>query len=108
MNNPAIHPFLYFQYDPLIMFVVLTLATYRLSRLLTRDTIFEPLREKIWKRFPPSTQFGYLFTCVWCSSIWFGSLLVISYTINSLVTFVASLPLALSAIAGLISTRLDD
>lgn len=93
---------------PLLHFLVLSLATFRLSRLFTTDVIFEPLREKIWKRFPPSTQFGYLFTCNWCMSIWFGSLVTISYTIVPSITFVASLPLALSALAGLISTRLDN
>ena len=89
-------------------FLILALATFRLSRLLTTDTIFEFLREAVWKRKPPHTAIGYLFTCNWCMSIWFGSLVTISYTIVPSVTFVASLPLALSAVAGLISTRLDN
>lgn len=95
-------------YMPPLHFLILALATFRLARLLTTDTVFEALREWIWKRKPPHTLTGYLFTCNWCMSIWFGSLLTISYTIVPSVTFVASLPLALSAVAGLISTRLDN
>lgn len=88
--------------------LILALATFRLSRLFTRDFIFEPLREAIWKKFPPHTQLGYLFTCNWCMSIWFASLITICYTIVPAVTIVPCLVLALSAVAGLISDKLDS
>jgi hypothetical protein len=91
----------------LFQFLVLSLATYRLARLFTIDVIFEWLRTRIWKKFPPSTTFGYLFTCVWCMSIWFGSLVAISYTIESATTVILCLPLALSAVAGIITARVD-
>lgn len=89
-------------------FVVLSLATFRLARLLVVDHIFEWLRELVWKRFPPSTYFGYFFTCVWCTSIWTASLVVICYTIVPTATVVVALIFALSAVAGLVSTRLDN
>jgi hypothetical protein len=88
-------------------FIVLALATYRLARLITIDVIFEWLRNRIWKRFPPSTTFGYLFTCVWCMSIWFASLITISYTIEPAITTLICVPLALSAVAGIITARVD-
>lgn len=88
--------------------IILALAVYRLSRLFTTDQIMEPLRNLIWKRFPPSTQFGYLFTCNWCMSIWFASLTTICYTIVPTATLVPCLILALSAVAGLISNKLDN
>ena len=91
----------------LIHLLILSLATFRLARLFTTDQIFEPLRDKIWSKFPPSTQFGYLFTCNWCMSIWFASHITICYTIGSAITVVFALPLALSAVAGLITARLD-
>jgi len=97
-----------FTQDPLFLFIIFSLATFRLARLVTTDQIFAPLREKIWERFPPSTQFGYLFTCMWCTSIWTASLLVACYTIFSTATLIFATMLALSAVAGLIAARLDD
>ena len=94
--------------DPYIHFLTLALATFRLARLISTDVIFNFLREAIWSKFPPSTTFGYLFTCNWCLSIWTGSLFGISYTIVPLATFVVALPFALSAIAGIISNRYDN
>lgn len=47
------------------------LATYRLTRLITTDTITEDLREKVWDRYPPeSTKLGYLLTCDHCASVY--------------------------------------
>jgi hypothetical protein len=87
--------------------LLLALATYRLSRLIAIDVIFEWLRNAVWKKFPPSTTIGYLFTCVWCQSIWFGSLLTFWYTIEPASAVVFTLPLALSAVAGIITARVD-
>jgi hypothetical protein len=84
----------------LTLFIIFYLATFRLARLVTTDQIFIPLRNKIWERFPPNTQFGYLFTCVWCTSIWTASLLVACYTILSTATLVFAIILALSTVAG--------
>ena len=88
--------------------IILALAVFRLSRLFTTDTIFEPLREWIWKRKNPSTLLGYFFTCNWCMSIWFASLITVCYTIVPTATIVPCLSLALSAVAGLISNKLDN
>lgn len=91
----------------LFHFILLSLATYRLARLFTIDTIFDSLRQAIWRRKGPETLTGYLFTCVWCMSIWFGSLLTIWYTIDTATAVIFSLPLALSAVAGIITARVD-
>jgi hypothetical protein len=51
-----------------------SLATYRLTRLITTDTITEPLREKVWENHPPeSSKLGYLFTCDHCASVYAGA-----------------------------------
>ncbi len=89
-------------------FIILALATFRLSRLLVVDIVFEWLRNLIWKRFPPSTTFGYFFTCIWCTSIWIASGVGICYTIVPTATVVVASIFALSAVAGLVSTRLDN
>lgn len=97
------------QYTNPVALIILALAVYRLTRLVTTDTITFPIRNKIWNRFPPETsRFGYLFTCDWCTSIWVSSLVVISYTIIPTATTLLALIPALSAVASIIAARLDD
>jgi hypothetical protein len=89
-----------------LTFVIAGLATYRLTRMVTRDSIAEPLREKIWKKYPPeSTKIGYLITCDWCTSIWIASGLQISRTIMPSGTKAVESILALSAVAGLLAAH---
>jgi hypothetical protein len=88
-------------------FIICGLATYRITRLITRDTILSSPREKWWKRFPPeSTKLGYLITCEWCLSFWIASLVYISAMIISVLVLVYSV-FALSAIAGLLTAYED-
>jgi hypothetical protein len=88
-------------------FVILALATFRLTRLITRDVITESLRNRVWKKYPPeSSKVGYLFTCEWCMSIWTASLLYGCFIITS-VTVIVVVPLALSAVAGLLTAYED-
>jgi len=83
--------------------IVLALATYRITRLMTTDIIFDTPRNLFWKKFPPETsKLGYLFTCEWCLSIWVASLLFISAMLSTVVVIVA-VPFALSAITGLLT-----
>ena len=90
------------------IFLVGALATYRLSRLITRDEILSPLRNRLWKRFPPETsKFGYLFTCMWCMSIWSASILVLSGIIIFKITLYFGLVLAFSAVTGLLAAYED-
>lgn len=91
----------------LVTVIVLALAVYRLSRLVVEDTVLEPVRTAVWKKFPPSHMVGYWFTCYWCTSIWFATLVVISYMIIPGPTTVVSLILALSSVAGIIAARVD-
>lgn len=47
------------------------LATKRLTTLLVDDGITEPLRQEVWKKFPPHKHGpGYVFTCHACMSVW--------------------------------------
>jgi hypothetical protein len=88
-------------------YILLVLAAYRTTRLITTDTITEPIREKIWKRFPPSTPFGYLFTCNWCTGFWVSLLFVVAYILVPDVTFVVSLVLSTSALVGIIASKAE-
>jgi hypothetical protein len=92
----------------MIEFVILGLAVFRLTRLLTRDVILDEVRERIWGRFPPEySKIGYLFTCEWCMSIWIGSLLYLSSILMPTTTSVITTILALSAVAGLLAAYED-
>ena len=97
------------QFPPLDLFtfLILSLATFRISRLLTTDVILEDMRDRIWKKYSPLTKFGYLFTCMWCMSFWVALVIVICYTIIPTVAFLLALPFALSAVAGLVAHNLD-
>lgn len=91
----------------LFEFVILALATFRLTRLITRDVITEPIRTRVWKKLPPeSSKIGYLFTCEWCMSIWVASLVYVCFIITS-VTVILLVPFALSAVAGLLTAYED-
>lgn len=91
-----------------IQFLLLGLATYRVTRLVVRDTITAALRNFFWKKFPPeSSRLGYLSSCEWCLSFWIGSGFVISAIIIPSVTYIVAAVFAVSAIAGLLTAYED-
>lgn len=50
---------------------ITSLATARLTRLVTEDYITQAPRDYLLDRFPPAdTKLGYLLTCPWCVSIY--------------------------------------
>jgi hypothetical protein len=88
--------------------VLLGLATYRLTRLFTRDEILSGFRDWFWEKYPPETKkLGYVLTCEWCLSIWVASLLQLSRIIIPIPTNIVALILAMSAIAGLLTAHED-
>ena len=92
---------------PWISLTILVLATYRITRLITRDEVLTDLRNRYFNRFPPeSSKLGYLATCEWCMSFWVASLLVICFMINT-GTVIVAVPFALSAVAGLLTAYED-
>lgn len=91
----------------LITFVIYILAGYRITRFIIEDSLPEPVRNAIWKKFPPTYGIGYLITCYWCSGFWVATLLVIGYILIPSVMFYVALVLALSATTGIISKLLD-
>lgn len=88
--------------------VILALATVRITRLITTDTILASAREKFWKRFPPeSSMYGYLITCNWCSSVYAATLVMSMYRITEGPALFVSSILALSCVAGLVADRVQ-
>jgi hypothetical protein len=91
-----------------LQIAILGLATYRTTRLFTRDTILNPIRNWFWKKCPPEKSFfGYLLTCEWCMSVWVGSGFVLSAIIIPVETYIVATISALSAIAGLLTAYED-
>lgn len=89
-------------------YVILSLAVFRITRLVTTDTILEKAREFVWKKSPPEKNgVGYLITCNWCSSIWVSSLVFSMYKISTEPTIFVCSIFALSGVAGIITSRVE-
>ena len=112
----------------LLEFVVLALASYRVTRLLIADD-FPPvakLRERLLLRFPfegqilngadgtarqsSGTFLGDLVTCPWCLGFWVAAVAWLCYEVavdgmNAPWAFRLAVPWALSAVVGLIWSR---
>jgi hypothetical protein len=55
--------------------VLISLATYRITRFLVRDT-FPPvalLRARFGEKVGPRSAVAYLSTCTWCASVYVGA-----------------------------------
>jgi len=97
-------------------FVIDALAIYRLTRLVTRDTITEGLRETIEKEIQTMVSSGlttqknadkivYLMGCDWCMSIWVAAF---AYTLRKYVPAVwdtLKYVLAASAVTGALASQ---
>lgn len=58
----------------LITLALAALATARLTRLLTRDVIFDAPRNRLIIALPARLEpVAYLFTCDWCMSVYVGA-----------------------------------
>jgi hypothetical protein len=99
-------------------FVILALATWRLTSLVVREEgpwcILARLRHRIGVR---STDAGVPYglnvmaeglTCVWCTSVWTATFLALSYVWMPAITICICVPLALSAGALLIEKGMTE
>lgn len=88
-------------------FVILALAAYGLTHIITTSVIADGFRQKVWEKFPPNTKIGFLITCNWCTGFWVGLALVAGLSILPQLTFVVSLVLAIYAVIGMISAWIE-
>jgi len=58
------------------LFVVAALAAARITRLVTRDTITQPLRLWLINRAGVDTRLAELIQCDWCSGVWVSSAVI--------------------------------
>jgi hypothetical protein len=104
----------------LFEFIVLGLASYRITHLLVFDKIFEPVREWFVARSisfdrsgvaieyrlqggPIRHFIGGMLNCPWCASIWASAAVVVAYLFVWWVIYVLE-ALAIAAMVGLIET----
>lgn len=88
----------------LVVLILLALATYRATRLITKDKILNQFREKVKKKGEHNSFFytiNELLVCSWCVSVWVGLILTMLYYTTQL-----SIPLlvilSISAVASIL------
>jgi len=100
-------------------FVLLSLATYRAVRLIGWDTITRSMRERLCH---VSERDGYEWVgrgryrpalhewihCPWCLGFWVSAAAWLSWLGWPRATLAASVPLAISAVVGLVAKNLDE
>lgn len=81
-------------------YIMLILASYRLTHLIVFDKITESIRRPFVKKVKvetedgtkakevPTSLFGYLLKCYWCAGIWCALFLVAGYLLFPKVMFV--------------------
>lgn len=103
-------------------FVVLALATYRITSLLIQERgpydMFGKLRAKVGIRYDANsfpyvlygngwkTEVAEVFLCAWCMSMWVGIAITLLFMEWPRLIFGAMLPFALSAISILIQEKI--
>lgn len=92
-----------------IALIVATLATYRLTRLITTDRITKAPRERIIRALPRESLLSYLLVCPWCVSVYTGAAVAGAWWAwGDTVAYTAvTAALALSAATGFL-TRLES
>ncbi|MFB7936663.1 hypothetical protein [Streptomyces sp. NPDC056049] len=59
---------------PVLIVVVMALATARVTRLVTRDRILQAPRRAVLRALPDDSMLAYLIVCDWCVSMYTGTL----------------------------------
>lgn len=87
---------------------VYTAAVYRGTRLVVDDVIFARLREKIFKKYPPTQNSPtYVLTCRLCASVWVSFGLLALRARAPRVADTIATALALSAATVMITEHVD-
>lgn len=90
---------------PVLDLAVDAAAAYRLTRLVTTDTITAPARQAIGERWPDS-PLDVLVNCPWCSGVWVGAAVQVARLAAPRAWPLIARGLALGAIAGAVEARL--
>lgn len=97
-------------------YLMLILASYRLTHLIVFDKITEFIRKPFVKKVKvetnegittkevPTSMFGYLLKCYWCAGVWSAFILGGSYLLFPRITFVIILILSIAGGQSIIET----
>jgi hypothetical protein len=97
-------------------YIMLILASYRLTHLIVFDKITEFIRKPFVKKIKvetdggtkskevPTSLFGYLLKCYWCAGFWCSFLLGGAYLLFPKVTFVIILILSVAGGQSILET----
>jgi len=95
-------------------FVILSLASFRLWRIIGADVVFDRLRDRLTRRDrfeEDETLYRRAFDewlhCAWCLGFWVAVAVFLAWLIWPVPTLWACLPFALSAVVGLIASNWD-
>ena len=90
-------------------YLILALAVFRLSSLFAEEEgpfhLFDRIRHFIGVRYDVNglpmgnNVIANGITCVWCNSVWFGTIITVAYYLMPDITILLCLPLSLSAAA---------
>jgi hypothetical protein len=86
----------------IVHLLILSLAAYRVTRLIIEDVILERPREAIWKKYPPSTLLGYWLTCYWCAGFAVSVVMILFYWFFPIAAIIVAAIFAVSAVVGII------
>ena len=84
-----------------------TLATYRITRFITRDTLGQPIRDFVRQHHGEDSKLDYLVNCPWCTSVYVGTGVMLARNLFPSTWQYVSTALALSAGASLIQTKVE-
>ncbi|MEH7117642.1 DUF1360 domain-containing protein [Neobacillus vireti] len=97
-------------------YLMLILASYRLTHLIVFDKITEFIRKPFVKKVKvetnegtttkevPTSMFGYLLKCYWCAGVWSACILGGSYLLFPRITFVIILIFSIAGGQSIIET----
>lgn len=80
-------------------------AAYRLTRLVTTDSLTQPARDAIADRWP-SSHLDTLVNCPWCTGVWIAAGVQVARTAAPRTWGRVARALTLAAIAGAVSARI--
>lgn len=90
--------------------IAAALATARITRLITTDTITESFRVRIISRLNIEGKIAYLLVCDWCASVYVGVAVAGSWWAwgDTKAWLAAVLALSFSYAAGFLNSKADD
>lgn len=89
------------------IWLAVLLAAYRVTRLITRDSILDIPRAWVVERLHPGGYLDELVHCVWCVGFWVSVVAVILVWTWPVGTALIASPFAFSAVIGHLN-RIDD